>query len=108
MVREVVRELRRRKPDIASLAYFGAALADRHARRPETPTERATAAAAIDWDHTIAMYARGGYWSRYAGPAPGMIRLPRAARDAREARHRRHDGRENAQGRVSRGLRTEL
>jgi hypothetical protein len=72
MVREVIRDLRRRKPDIASLAYFDAALADRHGRRPETPAERATAAAAIDWDQTIAMYARGGYWSRYAGPAPGM------------------------------------
>jgi hypothetical protein len=70
-VRDVVRDLRRRKPDIASLAYFDAALADRHARRPETPAERAAAAAAIDWDKTISMYARGGFWSRYAGPAPG-------------------------------------
>jgi hypothetical protein len=69
MIREVVRELRRRKPDIAALAYFDAALADRHARRSELPSERAAAAAAIDWDKTIAMYARGGYWSRYAGPA---------------------------------------
>jgi len=72
MVREVVRDLLRRKPDIASLAYFDTALADRHARRPETPGERVKAAAAVDWDQTIAMYARGGYWSRYAGPAPGM------------------------------------
>ena len=79
MVREVVRDLRRRKPDIASLAYFDAALADRHAKRAETPAERATAAAAIDWDKTIAMYARGGFWSRYAGPAPGLLgcRAPR-------------------------------
>jgi hypothetical protein len=72
MVREVVRDLRRRKPDIRALAYFDAALADRHAKRAETPAERATAAAAIDRDKTIAMYARGGYWSRYTGPAPGM------------------------------------
>ena len=37
------------------------------------------AAAAIDWDKTIAMYARGGFWSRYAGPAPGLFgfRAPR-------------------------------
>jgi hypothetical protein len=80
MVREVVRELRRRKPDIASLAYFDAALADRHGKRAVTPSERVTAAAAIDWDQTIAMYARGGYWSRYAGPAPGMTGC-RAARE---------------------------
>jgi hypothetical protein len=79
MVREVVRDLRRRKPDIASLAYFDAALADRHARRSETPAERATAAATVDWNQTIAMYVRGGYWSRYAGPAPGLMgcRAPR-------------------------------
>jgi hypothetical protein len=38
MVREVVQDLRRRKPDIASLAYFDAALADRHAKRAETPS----------------------------------------------------------------------
>lgn len=70
MVGEVVRELRRRKPDVASLAYFDAALADRHARRAVTPTERA--AAPIDWDAVISMFARGGHWSRYAGPEPGM------------------------------------
>lgn len=72
MVREVIRELRRRKPDIASLAYFDAALAERHAKRPATPSERAAAAAAVDWDKVIAMYARCSVWSRYAGPAPGL------------------------------------
>jgi hypothetical protein len=74
-VREVVRDLRRQKPDIASLAYFDAALADRHARRAGTPAERATGTATIDWDKTIAIYARGGFWSRHAGPAPGHDRL---------------------------------
>jgi 5-methylcytosine-specific restriction endonuclease McrA len=70
MVGEVVRDLRRRKPDIASLAYFDSALAERHAKRALTPTERATAP--IDWDGVISMFARGGHWSRYAGPEPGM------------------------------------
>jgi uncharacterized protein (UPF0335 family) len=77
MVREVVRELRRRKPDIASLAYFDAALADRHLKRAITPSERA--AAAVDWEQVVSFFARGGPWSRYAGPEPGMIgcRAPR-------------------------------
>jgi hypothetical protein len=79
MVREVVRDLRRRKPDIASLAYFDAALADRHAKRAETPSERAGYAAATDFDKVIAMFVRTGVWSRYAGPEPGMLgcRAPR-------------------------------
>jgi len=42
-----------------------AALADRRAKRPETAAEGVTAAAAIDWDTTLVMYARGAYWSRY-------------------------------------------
>jgi hypothetical protein len=79
MVREVVRELRRRKPDVASLAYFDAALADRHAKRPQSPSERARALAAVDWDQVVSFYARGGPWSRYAGPEPGLggCRAPR-------------------------------
>ena len=79
MVREVVRDLRRRKPDIASLAYFDAALAERHSKRAETPSERAAAMAAVDWDQVVSFYARGGIWSKYAGPEPGMIgcRAPR-------------------------------
>lgn len=70
MVREVVRDLRRRKPDVASLAYFDAALADRHAKRAVTPSERA--AVPVDWDATVSMFARSGHWSRHAGPEPGM------------------------------------
>jgi len=79
MIREVVRDVRRRKPDIASSAYFDAALADRHAKRAESPSERAAAAAAIDWDQVVSFYARGGPWSRYAGPEPGLsgCRAPR-------------------------------
>jgi hypothetical protein len=79
MVREVVRDLRRRKPDIASLAYFDAALADRHSKRAETPSERAGYAAVTDFDKVIAMFVRTGVWSRYAGPEPGMLgcRAPR-------------------------------
>ena len=71
MVREVVRELRRRKPDVASLAYFDAALADRHGKRAETPSERAGCAAVTDFDKVIAMFVRTGTWSHYAGPEPG-------------------------------------
>jgi hypothetical protein len=79
MVREVVRELRRRKPDVKSLAYFDAALAERHGKRAETPSERAGYAAATDLDKVIAMFVRTGVWSRYAGPEPGMLgcRAPR-------------------------------
>jgi hypothetical protein len=68
MVREVVRELRRRKPDVASLAYFDAALAV--AKRPLTPSERVSAAA-VDWD-LVSFYAGVGPSSRYAGPEPGL------------------------------------
>jgi hypothetical protein len=41
MIREVVRELRRRKSDVASPADCDAALADRYAKRSETPSEHA-------------------------------------------------------------------
>jgi hypothetical protein len=50
---------------------FDAALADRHAKRPQTPSERAAAVTAVDWDQVIS-FVRGGPWSRYAGPEPGM------------------------------------
>ncbi|KRR21892.1 hypothetical protein [Bradyrhizobium retamae] len=73
MIREVVRDLRRRKPDVASLAYFEAALAERHAKRAETPSERAGYAAVTDFDKVISMFVRTGVWSRYAGPEPGML-----------------------------------
>lgn len=79
VVREVVRDLRRRKPDIASLAYFDAALADRHAKRAETPSERAGYAAVTDFDAVISMFVRTGVWSRYAGPEPGAGWVSRAA-----------------------------
>jgi hypothetical protein len=79
MVREVVREVRRRKPDVASLAYFDAALSDRHGKRALTPSERAGYEAVTDFDKVIAMFVRTGVWSRYAGPEPGMLgcRAPR-------------------------------
>jgi len=79
MVREVVRDVRRRKPDVASLAYFDAALSERHAKRAETPSERAGYAAVTDFDKVISMFVRTGVWSRYAGPEPGMLgcRAPR-------------------------------
>ncbi|MGY3535391.1 hypothetical protein [Bradyrhizobium sp. USDA 4452] len=73
MVRDVVRDLDRRKPGIASLAYFDAALAERHDKRAAKPSERAAAGASINWDATVAMYARNqSIWPRHAGPAPGL------------------------------------
>jgi hypothetical protein len=44
----------------ASLAYFDAALADRHAKRAETRSERAGYAAVTDFDKVIAMFVRTG------------------------------------------------
>lgn len=73
MIREVVTELLARKPDISSLAYFDAALAERHAKRPETPSERAAAAASYDMDWAVGMFAKGGAWPRKAGPEPGQV-----------------------------------
>lgn len=73
MVVEVVRELLARKPDVASLAYFDSALAERHGKRGMMPTERAAAATSIDLDKVVSMFARTGLWSKYAGPEPGQI-----------------------------------
>jgi hypothetical protein len=73
MIREVVRELISRKPDIANLAYFDAALAERHSKRAETPSERAAAASTLNMDSVVRLYALTGVWSRYAGPEPGML-----------------------------------
>lgn len=73
MIVEVVRELLARKPDISSLNYFDAALAERHANRPESPSEKAASAANIDMDKVVAMYVKTGVWSKYAGPEPGML-----------------------------------
>jgi hypothetical protein len=67
-----VRDLRRRKPAVKSRAYFDAALADRHAKRAETLSERAGYAAVTDFDKVIAVFVRTGVWSHYAGPEPGM------------------------------------
>lgn len=53
--------------------HFDAALADRHRKRAITPLGRAAAAAAVDWDQVVSFYARGGLWSRYAGPEPGLL-----------------------------------
>jgi hypothetical protein len=73
MVLEVVRELHARKPDIASLAYFELALAERHENRAMTPSERAAYGAKTNFDSVIDVFARTGVWSRYAGPEPGML-----------------------------------
>jgi hypothetical protein len=70
MIIETVRELLVRKPDIGNLAYFDSALAERHASREETPSERA--AAQIDMDKVAEMFKKTGVWSKYAGPEPGM------------------------------------
>ena len=61
MIREVVRELA--APESRTLRLWHIST-PRHAKRPETPAEPAKAAAAVDWDQTTAMYARGDYWSR--------------------------------------------
>ena len=73
MIRDVVRDLRARKPGITSLAYFEPALAERHAKRPETPSERRESESRVDFDKVVAMFARGMPWSKYAGPEPGQI-----------------------------------
>ena len=73
MILEVVRELLARKPDIASLNYFDAALAARHSSRAESPSERLAAGAVLDMEKVVSMFARGGPWSKYAGPEPGLV-----------------------------------
>jgi hypothetical protein len=67
---EVVRELLARKPDITSLAYFDAALADREAKRAPTPSERAAGAPPATIDGPVGHFAKGGQWSRQAVPEP--------------------------------------
>lgn len=73
MIIEIVKELLARKPDISSLNYFDAALAERHLKRPETPSERAAAASQIDMDKVAEMFVKTGVWSKYAGPEPGLL-----------------------------------
>jgi hypothetical protein len=70
MILEVVRDGLARKPDIATLNYFDAALAEKHANRPESPSERA--AATVDMDKVAEMFKKTGVWSKYAGPEPGL------------------------------------
>jgi len=84
MVRDVVRRLQRRRPDIESLAYFDAGLADRHSKRAETPAAPAMAGAGVDWDAAIGVYARSHFLV--------SLRRPRAPRAAGKARHRRRHG----------------
>lgn len=72
MIVDVVREMLARKPDIASLAYFDGALVERHAKRAPTPSERAAGLAPKDLDWAVAHFAKGGQWSRAAGPEPGL------------------------------------
>ena len=73
MIREVVREIRQRKPDVASLAYFDGALAERHKARAPTPSEREGYAAVTNFEKVVGMFAKSGIWSKYAGPEPGQI-----------------------------------
>jgi hypothetical protein len=72
MILEVVKELLARKPDISTLNYFDAALAERYIHRPESPSEKIEAAAKIDMDSVVAMFVKTGIWSKYAGNEPGM------------------------------------
>ena len=72
MIIEVVKELLARKSDVSSLKYFDAALAERHARRAESPSQRAAARAAIDMEKVVSMWVKTGVWSKYAGPEPGL------------------------------------
>jgi hypothetical protein len=69
---DVVRELLIRKPDIGNLAYFDKALADRHASRGATPSERAASVTTATLDWAVGHFAKGGTWSRQAGPEPGQ------------------------------------
>lgn len=71
MILEVVKEVASRGTDVASLNYFDTMLAERHAKQPESPSERA--AAKVDMDKVAKMFKETGVWSKYAGPEPGMI-----------------------------------
>lgn len=73
MIIEVVKEVLSRGTAVASLAYFDVMLAERHATRQETPSERAASAAKIDMDKVAEMFKKTGVWSKYAGPEPGML-----------------------------------
>jgi hypothetical protein len=73
LILEVVKDGLARKPDIATLNYFDAALAEKHANQPERPSEKASSAANIDMDKVAKMFKETGVWSRYAGPEPGML-----------------------------------
>lgn len=70
MILDVVKSMFARKPDIASLAYCEAALAERHAKAPLSPSQRAADASKINWDSVAALYAKTAVWSRQAGPDP--------------------------------------
>ena len=72
MCTDVVIELLARKPDISSLAYFDKVLAERHATRGPTPSERAAGLPPKDMDWAIKHFVKGGQWSRQAGPEPGQ------------------------------------
>ena len=100
-LRSKVRDLRRRKLDIAPLAYFDAALSDQHGKRALTPSERAGYEAVTDFDKVIAMFVRTGVWSRYCGPRAGHARLPRSWRAPRKTWHQREKRRKAAQDRMT-------
>jgi len=72
MIVDAVREVLARGTAVATLNYFDDILAEKHASRQETPSERAEASAKIDMDKVAEMFKKTGVWSRYAGPEPGM------------------------------------
>lgn len=71
MILETIQDVLARGTEIGNLSYFDAILAERHANRPETPSERA--AVSVDMDEVAAFFKKTGKWSKYAGPEPGMI-----------------------------------
>ncbi len=72
MILEAVREVIARGTSVASLSYFDAILAEKEANRTLTPSERLQAEGKVDMDKAAAMFAKSGYWSKYAGPEPGQ------------------------------------
>lgn len=73
LILETVREVLSRGTDVASLNYFDEILAEKQASRPLSPSEMAKVEAEIDFDKVVALFKKGGPWSKYAGPEPGQI-----------------------------------
>lgn len=72
MVLEVVRELLARKPDISSLNYFDAALADRYQRWNAAP-QIGDQPSLEDFERAAALFVKdNSKWGNRMGPEPGM------------------------------------